>query len=240
MKSKATESYLDSPQRHKTIKEWREDEKPREKLIAKGTCSLSDAELLTIIISEGTKNLTAFDIAIELLERHKNLNRIAKCDISELKQVKGIGDAKAVTLTAAFELAKRLEIEPFPLLNSNFTPESIANHYIPKFKLLEKEVFVVLLLNSSNKIFREVTVTQGILNASLVHPREVFRLAITENAASIIILHNHPSGNANPSSSDIEITKQLIKAGEYIDIKVLDHIIIAGVNYCSFFAKGLI
>jgi DNA repair protein RadC len=228
------------PDGYKAIRDWREDERPRERLLKNGASSLSDAEILAILISSGTKKFSALDIARSLLEKHSSLANLASCDPSEFRSVRGLGPARAVTLSAAFELSRRIESEPFDSRKVIHGPEDIAGYYIPRFRGARAETFHVLLLNTSNHIFRDVLVSQGSLNASIVHPREVFRTAITESAAGIILLHNHPSGNPEPSNEDINITRQLVSAGKLIDIKVLDHIIIAGEAYTSLVQRGII
>lgn len=241
MKSKKKgQEYKIETSGYKAIREWREDDRPREKLMKHGAETLSDAELLAILISSGSKGFSAIDAARLLLDTHVNLANISSCDYSQFKRVKGIGTAKAVTLVAAFELSKRIKQPDFKESNIIKTPEFLAEAYIPKFRGIKKEIFMILLLNSSNQVFREVKVSEGSLNASIVHPREVFRIAITESAASVILMHNHPSGNHNPSKEDINITKQLVEAGNLLNIKVLDHLIIAGENYYSFARAGLI
>lgn len=227
-------NYLDNQPKHRSIKEWRPDEQPREKMMLHGAKALSDSELLAIFIGSGPKGTSAIELAKQLLDKYENITEIAKCDLSQLKQVKGIGDAKAVTIAAAFELTKRIKISPFHKRKVFRSPEEIAEYYIPRFVGVQKEFFYVLLLNTANQIFREIVVSEGLLNSSLVHPREVFQKAISESANSIILMHNHPSGNPTPSGSDIKITQQLAKAGQIIDIRVLDHIIIAGEQYYSF------
>lgn len=221
------------------IRDWRKDERPRERLALHGAATLSDAELLAILIGSGSKGFSALDAARELLKSHSELSILASRDISDFKQVSGIGQAKAITLAAAFELAKRVQSEPFSKKKTINGPEDIAAYFIPRMRGRMQENFVVLLLNTANQVFRETVVSSGILNSSIVHAREVFRTAISESAASVILLHNHPSGNCTPSKEDIEITKKLAQAGDIIDIKVLDHVIIAGDDYTSFVKLGL-
>jgi DNA repair protein RadC len=223
-----------------TIRDWREDERPRERLVNHGPAALSDSELLAILISSGTKGFSALDAARELLKRHDSLGKLSTCDLSEFRQVHGLGNARAIGLAAAFEIGKRIAAEPHRERRAIRSPEDIAGMYIPRLRGLRNEVFYVLLLNASNQIFREVQVSEGSLNSSIVHPREVFRLAITESAASVILMHNHPSGNPRPSQEDINVTRQVIEAGKVIDIKVFDHIIIAGTEYTSLARLGLI
>lgn len=224
----------------KSIKELREDERPRERLVSNGAGSLSDSELIAILLGTGTNKKSAIDIGREILENYGDLNNLISCDLSQFKRIKGIGTAKAVTLAATFEVARRIKAKPYNQKYVITSPNDLANYFIPKFRGLMKEEFYVIILNSSNQIIRETLISSGLLNASLVHPREVFRLAITENAASIILIHNHPTGNINPSKEDISITNQLVESGKLIDIKVLDHLIIAGEDYYSFAKNGLI
>ncbi|MCL5991779.1 MAG: DNA repair protein RadC [Bacteroidetes bacterium] len=237
------QNYIDKNEtdnKFKSIRYWKEDERPRERLILHGPASLSDSELLAILINTGSKGFSAVDAARELLDKFTSITLLASCDMSELKKTKGVGPAKAVKLAAAFEIAKRIKSEPFSQKKILRTPEDVANYYIPRFQGERVETFLTLLLNSTNQVFREIDVAKGTLNSSIVHPREVFRVAITESAAAIILIHNHPSGNLEPSKEDLLITKQLVEAGKIIDIKVLDHIIIAGDSFTSFAQKGLI
>jgi DNA repair protein RadC len=226
--------------KYKTIKDWRLDERPRERLVNHGPATLSDSELLAILIGHGTPGFSAVDVAKQLLERYGNLTNLAACDMSELRKIKGVGNVKSVTISAAFELGRRIEMQPFEMKNSIRTPEDLANYFIPRLRHERKEKFYVIMLNTANQIIRSQQVSEGILNASMVHPREVFRTAITESAAGVMLLHNHPSGNPEPSTGDIEITRQLVAAGDIIDIKVYDHLIIAGEQFTSLARIGLI
>lgn len=229
----------ESQTEYKSIREWRDDEKPRERLLSHGAQTLSDAELLAILISSGTRGNSALDVGRTLLKKFGNLSELTSRDVSEISSIKGLGKVKAIKLTAAFELSKRIVVAPFQSKRVIRSADDVASYYIPRLRGALKETFRVLLLNTANQVFRENVVSEGSLNASIVHPREVFRTAITESAASIILLHNHPSGNTEPSREDIAITKQLCEAGKIIGIKVLDHIIIAGEEYTSFNEKGL-
>ncbi len=229
-----------SKEHYRSIRYWKEDERPRERLQRHGSHSLSDAELLAILISSGTKGFSALDAARKMLDDYFSLTNLSACDLSEIKKVKGLGLAKATKLAAAFELAKRIKAEPFSPKKIFRGPEDVAGYYITRFFGERVEIFKILLLSSANQIIREAEISKGTLNSSVVHPREVFRLAITESAAAIILIHNHPSGNSEPSKEDILITKQITEAGKIIDIKVLDHIIIAGDSFTSFAQKGLL
>jgi DNA repair protein RadC len=200
---------------------------------------LSNNELLTLLISSGTSKHSAQQIAHDILRRFASLADLASRDVVELMSIHGMGIAKATTLCAAFELARRVQAEPFSKRVTVTTPSTIAHMLIPRMQHLRTESFRVVLLNSANQVIREVCISDGSLNAVLIHPREVFRLAIAASAASIIVAHNHPSGNTEPSSEDIAITRQLVDAGKIVDINVLDHLIIAGNTYTSFVERGL-
>ena len=215
------------------IKEWRNDERPRERLLQRGAGSLTDAELLAILIKTGTRGLSAFDVGRNLLLSYPTLADLASRDIGEIRAFRGMGLVKAITLAAAFEIGRRIQSEPFVQQQTVRSPQDVANIFIPRMRGLRKEQFHVLLLNSANKLFRETLVSEGSLNASIVHPREVFRVAVIESAASVIVLHNHPSGNTEPSTEDVEITRQLVEAGKVLGIPVHDHIIIAGESFAS-------
>ncbi|MFC1492462.1 DNA repair protein RadC [candidate division KSB1 bacterium] len=217
-----------------TIKDWPEDERPREKLLKFGPSQLSDAELLAILLGSGSTETTAVDLARYMLSKDNSLKRLSERAVGELKEFKGIGDAKAVTLKAAFELGRRLAARGPEQNEKVVTPWSVAEKYIPMLESLKQEEFRVLHLSSSNSIIGEEVVTKGSLNASIVHPREVFKKAITDSAASIIVIHNHPSGNPEPSREDRQVTEKLKNAGEIVGIELIDHIVIAGKKYFSF------
>lgn len=224
---------------HSKIPEWPKDERPREKLMKHGSSALSDAELLAILIRAGTGRITAVDLAKTLLKEYGSLDNLVSRQFQELKQFKGLGEAKSLTLMAAFELGRRSassKTEKY-LIRS---PEDVVNKYQPLLRDLKHEVFKVILLDSANHFIADDEITKGILNSSLVHPREVFRRAIVEPAASIILLHNHPSGNAEPSSEDLQITRQIVEAGKIIGIPVHDHIILAINSFTSFAERGLL
>jgi len=230
----------DSPkQEYIAIKHWREDEQPRERLLKYGSGSLKDSELLAILIGTGTKGISAIDVANELLNRYGGISETASRDVTELAMQKGMGKVKAITIAAAFELVRRIQSAPFSAKFQMRSPEDIARYFIPRMRGIRKEEFHVVLLSSANKIIKSERISEGSLSASIVHPREVFRPAIIESAASIVLLHNHPSGNTEPSNEDIAITRQLMEAGKIFDIKVLDHLIIAGETFTSLLDRGL-
>ena len=226
---------------HGKITDWPEEERPREKLARFGAGQLTDAELLAIVLGGGTQNITAVDLAKTMLRRSEGLYNVAMMNQGDFKDFPGIGDARAITLVATFELARRLESsrknrQPISISS----PKDVARVYIPLMQHLKHEEFRIVTVNNSNYIERNILITKGHLTASLVHPREVFKVAIQESAAGIILMHNHPSGNPEPSPDDIKITNQLVKAGKLLDIPVHDHLIIAGDQYTSFVNRGLI
>jgi DNA repair protein RadC len=222
------------------ITRWPKKERPRERLLQQGPQPLTEAELLGILIGKGTRKKTAIDLARELLDQYDSLQKLFSRSPSELMKIKGIGSAKAATLSAAFELVRRIQSQKNMATASFRRSSDVANHYIPLMRDLRKEVFKVLLLNRANRLIKEVTISEGTLEASLVHPRDVFREALLEPAAGVILIHNHPSGNPSPSEEDLRITKQLVEAGRLLGIKVYDHIILAGENHRSLADEGLI
>jgi DNA repair protein RadC len=222
------------------IPRWPKDERPRERLLQDGPQHLTEAELLGILLGKGMRKKTAVDLARELLDRYESLQKLFSRSPSELMTVKGIGSAKAAILSAAFELVRRIQSRKGadrPLFKRS---SDVAGRYLPLMRDLRKEVFKVLLLNRANRFIKEVFISEGTLDASIVHPRDVFREALLEPAAGIILIHNHPSGNPSPSDEDLRITKQLVEAGRLLGIKVYDHIILAGESYRSLADEGLL
>lgn len=219
----------------KKLKELPLDSRPREKLFQKGADALTDDELIAILLRTGTKGKNVLEISQELMLRYGDFTQLGKKTISELKEISGIGQDKAVTLAAAFEIGKRTAIQFSKISSSNkiTSPEDVANIFIPILRDELKENFYVVCLSTSNTIIKYERISVGTLDASLVHAREVFKIAILNNSKSIILVHNHPSGNAEPSEEDFAITKKLIEAGKIINIPVLDHLIIAGGKFTS-------
>jgi DNA repair protein RadC len=220
------------------IRNLPEDDRPREKLLRRGAEALSDTELLAILINAGDRRHSALDLARDLLRAQGSLRAIARRTAAELQGRRGIGPARAVTLLAAFELGRRsaAEAEEDRLMVN--APEDVARRYVPLMRDLTAERFVVLMLDNAGRVMREQVVSEGILNAAIVHPREVFRGAIAELASSLILLHNHPSGVREASAEDRRITRQLVDAGRTMGIPVQDHIIICGNGYVSFAENG--
>jgi DNA repair protein RadC len=222
-----------------TVKEWPENERPREKLLNHGPETLTEAELLAILLRTGSAKENVIDMAKTLFREHgESLSALAARNAKEM-QAHGLGMAKAITIVAAFELGRRKEAEQKDQKRQQVrSSKDIVKLFAPLMRDLQYEVFKVILLDSASKILRSRDISKGILNSSLVHPREVFKYAVMEAAASIIVLHNHPSGNPDPSAEDRSITRQLVEAGKTMWIPVVDHIIIAGNEFTSFADKG--
>lgn len=225
---------------HISIKEWPEGERPREKLIANGASLLTEAELLAILIRTGRRGLSAVDLVRRMLAE-RSLEEVAQLNVSQFQKY-GIGKAKAATILAAMELAGRLHSRRGTGATARpvfLSPDDVAKFYIPKFKSLQHEEFWVVLLTAAKQLIRDVKITQGILTSSPVHPRECFMPAVTEKAASVIFIHNHPSGNPEPSREDILVTKQLVESGKILGIPVDDHLILAGNSFTSLLDRGV-
>jgi DNA repair protein RadC len=223
----------------KTISRWPEGDRPREKLALIGAENLSSTELIAILLSTGTPKMNAVEIGKELISKFDTLEDLSQASLEELQELEGIGPAKAITLHAAFQLSRNMQKEKAEnqvLFCKN--PEDVARIFMPKLGHLKQEIFSIVLLDSAGKFLRDREITRGIINASLIHPREVFRVAIREAATSLILVHNHPSGQLKPSIEDLSITRQLVAAGETIGIPVHDHLIIAGNKYLSLKESG--
>lgn len=207
------------------LKDQPASERPRERLAALGAGALSQAELIAILLRTGLKGMNAVEVGRVLLQRFGSLQALARASVDDLRQVKGIGRDKAVTLVAAFALAQRMAGElrtEAPLLD---TPEAVVNFLREENRLLPVETLQVLLLNTRRRLIRHETISQGTLDTLLVHAREVFKVAIGANAAALVLAHNHPSGDPTPSDADIKVTRDLIRAGQLLKIEVLDHVI---------------
>jgi len=214
------------------------DELPREKLIEKGADSLSNSELISLILGFGCKKNNVLKLSRKLIRKY-NLKELCNMDVHELMKILGIGKAKACRLIACFELAKRLTIKK--IKNKTIeNPNDVVNLLFPKLFGNKKEKLICLLLNSRMGLISKSVVSIGTLDSSVIHPREIFKEAITKSAAGIILVHNHPSGDSTPSEEDIEITKNLIKAGKILGIKLVDHVIISDNGYFSFKENNLL
>mgnify|MGYP003438222869 FL=1 len=213
-------------------------DRPRERLIRRGASSVSNQELLAILLRTGTKQESVLHLANRVLGFFEQIQELKNATLEEMMTVKGIGQAKAVQLLAAVELGKRLSQQK---TNEKFTirsPNDAATYLMPDMTSLTQEHFVTLFLNVKNQILHKQTIFIGSLNASIVHPREIFREAVKRSAASIICAHNHPSGNPSPSTEDIDVTKRLMEAGKLMGIELLDHVIIGDHQFISLKEKG--
>jgi DNA repair protein RadC len=216
-------------------------ERPRERLWSLGAAALTSAELLAVLLGTGTGASSALDLAARLLEvSDGSLRRLVARPPAELMKSNGIGPTKAARLLAAFELATRLNQESRPALVRIREPEDVVRLFSSRLRDLQVEEFHLLALDSQSQVLRDVLITRGLLNSSLVHPREVFRAAIAEAAAGIIVVHNHPSGDPAPSTEDRAVTRQLVEAGRLLDLPVYDHVIVAGDRFTSFASAGLL
>ncbi|MBR2492488.1 MAG: DNA repair protein RadC [Paludibacteraceae bacterium] len=225
-----------------TIKQWAEDDRPREKMLNKGVGALSNAELLAILIGSGTQTETAVDLAKRLLQKYSNdLFELGKLSPNELaKQVKGIGKAKAVAISAALELGKRRRLLLPKQLESIKSSTSVAEEFYPIMSDLTHEEFWVLLLNKANKQIGKYKISSGGISSTIVDSRIILKYAIENLASNVVLVHNHPSGSLSPSRDDIELTKKIIIGCKALDIIVLDHIIIGQNKYYSFSDEGLL
>ena len=223
-----------------SIKNWVEDERPREKMINKGPAALSDADLLAILISSGTKERSAIDLARDILTlAHNNLHELGRLSIQELQKTKGIGEARAITIAAALELGRRRQVGEGLQRPTLRQSAEVAEIVIPLMRDLNHEVFYVLYLNQANRLIRCEPLSSGGLTGTVADIRIILKNALLHNANQLIIAHNHPSGNLQPSAADKELTRKLREAASFMDIKLLDHLIVAGVSYLSMSDEGI-
>lgn len=223
-----------------TVHDLPKTERPRERLLKLGPEALSGQELLAVIIGRGVAGKSVMTLSQELLSNFGSIGAINQATIEQLCEIKGIGPAKAAQLLACFELAERGKLDTEPKKYDIKSPETLVKILRSTLKDKAKEHFKLVILDSRNRIITITNVSTGTLNANLAHPREIFKDAISHNAASVILCHNHPSGDPEPSEDDLKITKQLTEAGKILGIEVLDHIIIGQEKYFSFKDKSLI
>ncbi|MEO8771443.1 MAG: DNA repair protein RadC [Ferruginibacter sp.] len=224
-----------------SIKNWPPDDRPREKMIAKGASFLSDSELLAILINNGNKEKSAVELAKDVLKLgHNNLNELGKISLKDFQKIKGIGQAKAITISAALELGRRRHSSAILGKTMVRNSKEIAEYLKTILKDFSYEVFAVIFLNRANKIKHFEIISRGGITGTVADPRMILKKAIEEGATSIILSHNHPSGNLIPSKADEEITQKIKMAATYFDIKVLDHIIVSEEGYFSFADEGMI
>jgi DNA repair protein RadC len=224
-----------------TIKTWAEEDRPREKLHTKGRRSLTDAELLAILIRSGNRKESAVELGKRILHLcDKNLDRLAQLSVAELSRFKGIGKAKAISIIAALELGRRRK-ETIPIDRAQIsTSIDVYDIIAPDFKDLKHEEFWILLLDRANKIESKHLISKGGQAGTIADPKIIFHIALENHAASIILVHNHPSGNLKPSHSDLDLTKKLRSAGQFLDLPVLDHLIITDRGFLSFADEGIL
>jgi DNA repair protein RadC len=221
------------------ILEWAEEDRPREKLMLKGRSSLSDAELIAILIGSGTTTCSAVDLAkIILKDTGNDLNQLATLSVSDLQKFKGIGEAKAISIISALELGRRRKVS-VPAERVGISCSEDAYHLMkPHLMDISHEQFWIILLNKSNKVIKKSQVSTGGISGTVADPRIIFKIAVENLACGIILVHNHPSGNKKPSEADIQLTQRLKQAGVYLDVPVLDHLIFTDQGYYSFADEG--
>jgi DNA repair protein RadC len=215
-------------------------DRPRERLYWNGAEALADAELLALQLGVGVRGRSAADVARDLLTRYGSLAGVAGRETAELARVPGVGPAKAARLAAAFELTRRLRARTPGERIVLSQPSQVFEAFAPLMEDLRREVFRIALLDAQNKLLRDCVISEGTLSASLVHPREVFKPAILESAASIILLHNHPSGDPTPSREDVRLTRQLVDCARLLDLRIHDHVIVGRGRYVSLAERGVI
>lgn len=231
---------MDGVQYRLTMKDMPSELRPRERLLKEGARTLTDAELLAILIRTGTSRNTALDLAAVILANFNGLRGLVQASVEELSAVKGVGPAKAAQIKAALELGKRLAADSGEERAVIKTPADAAGLVMEEMRHLDREHFRALLLNAKNQVIGQEVISIGTLNSSAVHPRELFKSAIKRSAAALILVHNHPSGDPSPSREDVEVTRRLVEVGRLIGIEVLDHLVIGDNKFSSLKAKGLL
>ena len=232
---------MSEPGNNLKILSWAEEDRPREKLLLKGKAALSDAELIAILIGSGTRSLSAVDVAKLILgNANNNLNELAKFSVKDLKKTKGIGEAKAISIVSALELGRRRKETEFTEKYRISCSNDIFQLMKPDLMDLPKEEFWVLLLNRANRLIKKEQVSTGGVSGTVADPKIIFKAALDQYASSIILVHNHPSGNLKPSQADLDLTNKMKNAGKLLEIPVLDHIIFSDQGYLSFADEGLL
>jgi DNA repair protein RadC len=230
-------------EKHYTIKDWSEDDRPREKLLAKGKETLSDAELIAILLGSGFKEKTAVDVAKMLLQEVGNdIDALGRLTVKQLSRTKGIGSVKAITIVSALELGRRRKYLEKPKTTKVTQSKDVWDYMYPLMADLDHEQFYILMLSRSNNIRRHIQISKGGVSGTLVDAKLIFKAALedtSEALSSLILCHNHPSGNLNPSQADIDLTKKIKEGGKLLDISVLDHVIFTNDGYYSFADEGM-
>ncbi len=223
------------------IKSWSPEDRPREKLLLKGTGALSDAELIAILLGSGTSDLSAVELAKRImLNVNNNLHDLARLSVKDLMKLKGIGEAKAITIIAALELGRRRKEADPEEKPKIATSGDVVEMLMPHLQDINHEQFWIVLLNRANRVIGKHRISQGGVAGTVADPKIIFKIAVQELASGMILAHNHPSGNLTASQADIELTKKLKEAGRLLEIQVLDHVIIAGQKYFSFADEGML
>lgn len=229
-------------EKHLTVKSWSPEDRPREKMLQYGPSGITDTELIAILLGSGTRNETVMELSRKLLQSvHNNIDQLSRLSVKELTKIKGIGEVKALSIAAAFELGRRHSVSEILNKDKITTSREIADIFRAKIGALSHEEFWLILLNRSNKILDKVRISQGGISGTVADIRIMLKEAIEKLASGIILCHNHPSGNIQPSSEDISLTRKIKEAGQLMEIQLLDHIIVSGRNeYFSFADEGLI
>jgi DNA repair protein RadC len=223
------------------IKQWSEDDRPREKLLSKGKTAMSNAELLAVLLGSGNRTESAVDLAKRILDRvTNNLAELSKLSLGELSKFKGIGSAKAVTIMAALELGNRKRSQDALTREKISGSKDVSEIMQGELADSPYESFWILLLNRANRMIRKVSISEGGIAGTVADPKKIFKIALDQNATAIILCHNHPSGNIQPSEADIRLTKKMKEAGLLLDLPILDHLIISSNGYFSFADEGML
>lgn len=223
------------------IRLWAEDDRPREKLLLKGKRALSNAELIAILLATGGKEYTALDLSKRILDTSGGkLRSLSRYSVADLTRMKGVGKVKAITLIAALELANRSGMEEGSSKQKVSCSRDVYTYFRPLLHDSSYEEFWILLLNRGNKILKSICISQGGLSGTVADPKKIFKMALEQYASSVVLCHNHPSGNISPSESDIRLTQKLKKAGSFLDLPIIDHIIVGEDSYFSFADEGLL
>ena len=232
---------MSEPGKYLNILSWAEEDRPREKLLIKGKSALSDAELIAILIGSGTRSISAVDVAKKILsEADNNLNKLAKFSVKDLQKIKGIGEAKAIAIVSALELGRRRKESEFSQKVKITCSNDIYQLMKPDLLDLPKEEFWIILLNRANYLIKKEQISSGGISGTVADPKIIFKAALDQYASSIVLVHNHPSGNLKPSKADIDLTNKMKTAGKLLEIPVLDHIIFGDEGYLSFADEGML
>ncbi len=232
---------MSEPSDYLNILSWAEEDRPREKLLLKGKSALSDAELIAILIGSGTRSVSAVEVGKMILGKaDHNLNTLAKFSVKELQKIKGIGEAKAISIVSALELGRRRKESDFLEKVKITCSNDIYQLMKPEMLDLPKEEFWIILLNRANRLIKKEQVSSGGISGTVADPKIIFKAALEQSASSIILVHNHPSGNLKPSNADLNLTKKMKHAGDLLEIPVLDHIIFGDEGYASFADDGIL